>query len=174
MKRIIWIITALIILVSGTYLFNYFNLVKPISLKTEQDERNKGITFGVHYKNYVQTETLIFDLKTVPSDKAIIDIFRVLLQTSSALKESDFQTINLSFNGRTKFILKGKYFKELGKGYDSQNPVYIMRTFPQHLYNINGQAAYNEWNGGVLGVLGKQMEDFKDFHDKWYLNELTR
>jgi hypothetical protein len=32
--------------------------------------------------------------------------------------------------------------------------------------------AYPEWTGGALGVLSKQMEDFSDVHDKWYLDDL--
>ena len=33
--------------------------------------------------------------------------------------------------------------------------------------------AYPEWTGGLLGVAGKQIEDFNDFHMKWYLEDLA-
>ena len=174
MKKLIWIIAILVIVVGGIYLFNYFTLTQPTLLKTKSDERNEGIEFGLHYKNFVLTNTLVFDLKNVPSDKAIADVFRVLLETSSVLKEKEFKTIELSFKGTPKFTFSGDYFSALGKEYGDQNPVYTMRTFAEHLYDINRQKAYGEWSGGLLGVLKKQMEDFKDFHDKWYIDDMSK
>lgn len=48
-----------------------------------------------------------------------------------------------------------------------------MRTFPEHVLDMQGQPVYSEWTGGLLGVLNKQMEDFNDFNKKWYLEELS-
>nr|MBC8489582.1 hypothetical protein [Bacteroidota bacterium] len=53
-----------------------------------------------------------------------------------------------------------------------QNPVYTMRTFPENLKNPDKSQSYSEWTGGWLGVSQKQIEDFNDFHDKWYFNDL--
>jgi len=39
--------------------------------------------------------------------------------------------------------------------------------------NPGGSRAYSGWIGGVLGVLEKQMEDFNDFHKKWYSEQCT-
>jgi len=58
--------------------------------------------------------------------------------------------------------------------YESQNPVYTIRTFPENLYTIDGKNVYGEWTGGLLGVVTKQMEDFNDFHKKWYIDEMTK
>ena len=132
--------------------------------------RNDGIKFDVHFKNYILPNIVIFDLKKVSSDKAVADIFRVFLQTSSALKDSKFDKIILSFQGKDKFYLKGDYFKQLGKTYEIQNPIYTMRTFPEHVFNLKGVNAYGVWSGGLLGVLSKQM---KDFNNKWYLNDIN-
>ena len=46
-------------------------------------------------------------------------------------------------------------------------------TFPENLKTTSGLSAYSQWEGGMLGVLNRQLEDFNDFHDKWYLNDLT-
>lgn len=37
---------------------------------------------------------------------------------------------------------------------------------------MEGQFAYPEHKGGMLYLLRVQMEDFRDMHGKWYLNEL--
>lgn len=171
MKKIIWIVIAFAILIGGIYLFNYLTLTQPVLKKIYSDNRNSGIEIDLHHKNYIIPNVLVFNLKNVSNDKAIADVFRVLLQTTSALKEKDFETIQLAFKGTPKFKLKGSYFKELGKEYETQNPVYNMRTFPGNLMHMKGQAAYSQWTGGLLVVLNKQMEDFNDFNKKWYLDD---
>jgi hypothetical protein len=52
--------------------------------------------------------------------------------------------------------------------------VYTVRTFPENLLTPKGSRAYSEWTGGWLGVLGKQTEDFTDFHKKWYLEDVMK
>ena len=79
----------------------------------------------------------------------------------------------LAYKGKSKFSLDGAYFKKLGKEYEFQNPVYTTRTFPEHVMDINGNPIYDQWTGGILGVLNKQMEDFNDFCEKWYIDEVV-
>ena len=66
------------------------------------------------------------------------------------------------------------YFKKPGDEYETQNPVYTMRTFTENVYRLDGRKAYPEWTGGWLGVLQKEMEQYSAFHDDWYLNDLAR
>ena len=72
-----------------------------------------------------------------------------------------------------KFVLEGDYFQTLGKEYGTQNPVYTMRTFPEKLYSPDGQRAFGRWSGGLLGIVGKQMEDFTEFHKQWYVEGMN-
>jgi hypothetical protein len=50
--------------------------------------------------------------------------------------------------------------------------VYVIRTFPEKLTTPGGVSAFLTWEGGLLGVANKQMEDFNDFHDQWYMQDL--
>lgn len=174
MKILYWILGIIIVLSIGIYSYNYFTLSKPVKSIVNEDYRNEGIDFEVHYKNYINVNTFEFNLKSVSSQKAAVDVFRVLLQTSSALKNSHFEKVELEYNGTQKFFLKGDYFRQLGREYGEQNPVYVMRTFPENLFHPNGNTAYDKWEGGLLGVMGKQIEDLNDFHKKWYLNDMMR
>lgn len=173
MKKLLWISISLLIIAVGIYLFNYFTLIKPVFKEIKSDSRNKGVTIDLHYKYFVQTNILVYNLKSIDGEISIADVFRVLLETTKVLKKNKFKTVELCFKGNPKFILKGEYFLTLGQEYDGQNPIYTMRTFPQNLYRIDGTAAYSEWSGGIFGVLEKQMEDFKDFQEKWYLNDMN-
>ncbi len=101
MKKIIGFVIVIAIIVAGIYLFNYLTLVQPVSKIIDSDNRNKGIEFDLHYQSYINPGILIFNLKNVESDKAAADVFRVLLQTTSALKEKEFKTIELAFKGKS-------------------------------------------------------------------------
>ncbi len=74
--------------------------------------------------------------------------------------------------GKTKFKIDGDYFQTLGEEYSWQNPIYIVRTFSKNLKNPDGTRTYPKWTGGWLGVTKEQMEDFNDFHKKWYLEDI--
>lgn len=120
-----------------------------------------------HFKLYVQPSTLVIDVAGVSSENSRADLFRVLLQYAERLKDESFDTVVLAFDGDARFVLDGGHFALIGAEYGSQNPVFTMRTFPEHLRLPNGDAAYGTWTGGILGVTGKQMEDFSDFIDRW-------
>lgn len=173
MKKSIIIISSLIILaVAGIYAMNFCQLQSRMNAVLKDDYRNSGIEVSVHYSSYPNPSTLIYDLKAISGSSSPADVFRVLLQFAEKVKEKKFNTVQLRFRGKTKFQLDGLYFQTIGKEYSSQNPVYTMRTFPENLKNPDGSRAYSEWTGGWLGVVKQQMEDFNDFHRKWYLSDL--
>lgn len=173
MKKLYWILGIIVFMVVGIYIFNYVTLIQPAANIVDKDSRNKGILYDVHYKLYVIPNTLEFNLKDVSSGKAAADVFRVFLQTASAFKNKNFKTVELQYKGTTKFVLKGDYYSQLGNEYESQNPIYLTRTFPENLYTPSEVKAYSQWEGGLLGVTTKQMEDFMDFNKKWYIEDIV-
>jgi hypothetical protein len=132
------------------------------------DPRNAGI--GVSVRTRDGGSKLVYDLTSVAGTNSMTDVFRVFLQFASAEKDKEFDSVELSFRGSRKFLIRGDYFKLLGKEFGTQNPIYTIRTFPEHLTKLDGSAAYPTWTGGWLGVSGKQMEDFNDFHRQWWLD----
>jgi hypothetical protein len=149
--------------------WNYVTLSRPVDRVLGQDSRNHGIEVRVHYQNYVSPSVLSFDLRSVSGENSMADVFRVLLQSSKALREHEFETVELCYRGAVRFLLEGRYFKQIGDEFDFQNPVYTMRTFTSHVYRPDGTKAFSEWTGGWLGVMTKEMEQFNEFHQQWYL-----
>lgn len=172
MKKIIKIIIGLSLIAIGIFSFNYFTVSKPLLDVIESETRNSGISVRSNYRYYIQPSVLAIDIRGVSGEKSAADVFRVFLQYASKLKEKSFDTVHLQSKGKTKFYLEGDYFKKLGQEYGEQNPVYTMRTFTEHLYTPEGKKAFNTWTGGLLGVLKKQMEDFDEFHKKWYVEDM--
>ena len=153
---------------------NYLWLQSQMNDVLKDDPRNNGVEVSVHYGNYVNPSILVYDLKLISNTNSMADVFRVFLQFSEKVQSKKFDVVELSFMGKMKFKIKGEYFQTLGEEYSWQNPIYTIRTFPKNLINLDGSMAYPEWTGGWLGVAEKQMEDFNDFHKKWYLEDIAK
>jgi hypothetical protein len=172
MKRTL-LIVALFICVACVSIatWNYLTISRPVEAALAIDSRNQGVQVRVHYHNYLDPTVLSFDLRDVSGQNSMADVFRVLLQSTKALREHDFLRVELEFRGDVRFVLEGPYFKKLGDEYDFQNPVFTMNTFTSHLYRPDGTKAFPEWTGGWLGVMTKEIEQFNEFHKQWYLAE---
>ena len=174
MKRTILLLILLVGSAVGSIAaWNYLTLSRPVDAALGMDSRNSGIEITVHYQSYISPTVLSFDLRSLSGQNSMADVFRVLLQSAKALREHEFQRVELLYRGDVRFLLEGKYFKQLGDEFDVQNPVYTMRTFSSHLYRPDGTKAFPEWTGGWLGVMTKEMEQFNEFHKQWYLRGLT-
>ena len=121
-----------------------------------------------HYEGWLNPSVLIYDLRDVSGNATRLDVFRVFLQFAEIQKSKKYERVVLCRNGEPRFIIDGAYFQEIGQEYEMQNPMYTIRTFPTHLLTVDGRHPYSEYEGGILGVLSKEMEQFSDFCDEWF------
>ena len=154
-------------------IFNPSELQSPMDEILKNSDRNSGVNVSVYYGSPLDSSVLVYDLQSVSGGKSMADVFRVFLQFAEKMQNRDFDEVRLAYEGTIKFKISGGYFQRLGREYSLQNPVYTIRTFPENLRTPEGSRAYPQWEGGMIGVVGKQMEDFNDFHQKWYLNEMS-
>ena len=136
------------------------------------DSRNAVVRASVYYRDAASRDVLVFDLQELTGGSRI-DVFRVLLDFAETTTDLSFGTVQFACRGKAKFEMAGSYFRELGRERDTQNPAFTVRTFPENLRTPEGERAFPEWTGGVLGVLQKQLEDFNTMHDRWYGELLT-
>lgn len=160
--------------VATAALYNYVSVQRHVFSVISSDERNSGITVWAHYQYFIVPTSLVFDVRGLSGEKSPADVTRVLFQFAATMKERDFERVTLSSHGQPKFLLTGEYFSNLGAEYGVQNPVYTMRTLPENVYKLDGTAAFGTWTGGLLGVVGKQMEDFIELHKQWYINDIAQ
>lgn len=173
-NKLKYLAAALVTGVLCIALANYFLVHRAVQQALESDGRNQGISVNAHYQYFIVPSVLVIDLRKVSDTNSPSDVTRVLLQIAQVQKEKTFDQVTLAHRGKSKFMLKGEYFKNLGIEFGQQNPVYTIRTLPENIYNLDGTAVFGTWTGGWLGVLGKQMEDFNNFHKQWYIEDLTR
>ncbi len=173
-KCVRYLITATMAGILGIAGANYFLVQRSAESVLKSDKRNDGIDVFAHYEYFVIPSVLVIDLRKVSDQNSPADVTRVLLQFAQTQKSKTYSQVKLAHRGKVKFILKGDYFQTLGVEFGDQNPVYSMRTFPGNVYLLDGTAAFGTWTGGMLGVLGKQMEDFNEFHTRWYVSDLAK
>ena len=164
---------ALVVLIlGGTWAVNYFTVNTKLQHVLSTDPRNRVCKANAHFGGWVNPRTLVFDVTGITGDATRLDIFRAFLEFAEAMKDRHFTKVVLAARGTSKFTLDGNYFQELGREYSTQNPMYTVRTFPPHLAAMDGTKPFSEYDGGLFAVLQKEMEQFTDFSDQWYLKDL--
>ena len=102
--------------------------------------------------------------------RAVVSITRAAESAATLTKAGRaFDRVILARRGDAIFFLKGADFREMGEEFElGQNPVYLLRTLPEKLFRpADGSAAFATWEGGVLGVPMRQMQDLADAGQTW-------
>ena len=153
---------------------NYISLHRHVASVISSNSSNDGIKVIARYQWLVNPSTIIYDLRSVTSEKSPADVSRVLFSFAEKIKAKEYKKVVISYQGREKFYLDGAYFKRLGEEFPTQNPIYLIRTFPENLYMPDGSKAFGSWTGGLLGVFSKQMEDFNNFNEQWFISDYAK
>jgi hypothetical protein len=172
MKKLIALLAVLVVAVLLIYGFNYVSVGSKIAAVLHDDPRNSGVDIDAHLGDYINPQVLVLDMKGIGPNNSMADVFRVVIQLSHSMQSKSFQTVKFEWHGSERYDLSGTDFQELGTALDGQNPMYIMRTFPEKLLLPDGTHPFGTWTGGMLGVLGHQMDDFNQFHHGWYLDSM--
>jgi hypothetical protein len=174
MKKAGWFGTTLCVIALVVGGWNYASAQRPVIERLSKDPRNEKLALWAYHQYGLVPGTLVIDLRTLSGEVSQIDVMRALLQSAEAHKDAKFERVVLAYRGSSKFYLDGEYFQTLGKEYETQNPTYTLRTFPENVKKMDGTPAFGTWTGGMLGVLGRQMEDLGDFSKGWYLDDARK
>ena len=169
MKKFIGIVTIASITILS---LNYLLLLMPANSALGKDIRNKGVKIYPHYDFYLNPKILVINIKNIDQEKSTADVFRTFYIIAEEFKDKEFNKVYLAYKGEKKFFITGTYFKDIGSSYSYQNPIYMLRTFPENTYSLNGNIAYSEWTGGILGVTSRQMEDLNALANRWIIEDL--
>lgn len=159
---------AILAVLAGLLLYNgvvYMPVARALS-------NERGVSMIVYRQWLLSPDTIVLDLRSLSANSSMVDVDRSLFAAAEALKDMNFANVVLTYRGSARFILEGAHFRTIGEERQTQNPIYTIRTLGEHLHELDGRPAFGTWEGGLLGVLGKQMEDHQEFHARWYLREL--
>jgi hypothetical protein len=139
----------------------------PVASELGRDSRNSGLTI-VAYRSFGLHPTDITLNILTAENVAPADVFRATFQAAQALKDRRFGQVRLVRGLSHIYSMRGEDFQEIGREYEAgQNPVYLIRTFPEKLFLPNGTSAFGTWTGGLLGVAMQQMEDVNEAARAW-------
>ena len=155
--------------------YNWYAFDRLIQSDLAKDHRNEKVSVHVYSKWAIRPDHLVFDVWGIDGEASMADVSRTFFISAASLKDWHFKWVTLAYLGQARFVMDGDDFRALGREYDGgQNPGHLIRTWPEKLQTPDGQRAYGSWTGGLLGVLGKQMEDLSDMHRRWYLDDIAR
>src|SRR5208337_3100754 len=129
----------------GVWLANYIVAGRPLQRILDADPRNQVVKAQAHFDDWISSNTLVFDLTSVSGNATRMDVFRSFLQYAQAMKDRRFAKVILAAHGKSKFSIEGSYFQQLGQEYATQNPMYTIRTFPIHLFAMDGTKPFSEY-----------------------------
>lgn len=130
------------------------------------DERNGDLQFTLQGQ---PGEEITLDISELSGVESNIEMFRLLLHVADRLDAQDGgrTRLLLSSFGEDRVIVPAEEIQRLGAAFPDENPMYLLRTFPQHVQDLNGQSLFPERRGGLLAVSRLQMEDFGEFGRIW-------
>lgn len=124
----------------------------------------------VTYRSWLMSPTrIVFDIWSLNGEASMADIDRMLFKAASALKDRSYDGVILAYHGKARFLLDGERFRTIGEEWPDQNPIYVVRTIQQSITHVDGSEAFPQWTGGWLGVLGKELEQHRELHERWYM-----
>lgn len=163
-----WLVLLIGFVVGSIWLWNYAAVGAGVESALDKDKRNPKGVLTAHFAGYLDPSRLVLDLRVNPAGISCLDVMRVLFTAGRATASLRFDEIILSRRGKRVYLISGSYFRELGVEYLSgENPIYLMRTFPENVTGLDGTRAFPTWQGGWLGVLGNQMKDLNEFCRVW-------
>ncbi len=176
-SKLPFLLIGIAVLIAGAlgaiWIYNQVTLQKPMQRVLLSDSRNTGIQVSVHFNHWIDNGVMVYDLRSVSVQSSQMDVFRVLLQYAEAQKNHRYQRVVLAAFGQPRLVIPGEYFQSLGQEYETQNPMYTIRTFAHHVQSLDGAYPWPEPDGGLLWVLGQEMDQFGQFNKTWYLSEMT-
>jgi hypothetical protein len=164
-RKFLWLLLLLVGLLGALLAWNAVVFVPVRSALAEEHDASI-----VAYRRWlVSPSQIVVDVRSVEGTQSMAGMDRMLLEAAEGLNDQTYESVVLAYSGDAQLLMEGSYFREIGATRQVQNPVYTMRTMQEHIQNLDGSPAFETWSGGWLGVLGKQLEDHNEFHQRWWL-----
>jgi hypothetical protein len=147
-----------------------YNAWVTVPVSTALSEES-GVSMVAYRRWLISPSQIVMDLRSVEGTASMLDVNRSLFKAAEALKERQYSNVVLAYRGSSRFLVDGEHFNTVGREWGIQNPIYVLRTFTEHVKHPDGTDAFGTWTVGWLGVLNKQLEDQAEFHRQWYMEE---
>lgn len=168
-----WLVMLLVVgaLVGGGYYFAYASPSGFVhaALRERLDRCSSANLFDVHvrYGSPIERDEIVFDLQDPRADARKVDLIHLVYQFAYEAKDLSWDHLVLSARGNDVYLMQRSDVDPLADEYTTGNPLYSIRKWPSILRNPDGVSAYPEYEGGLIGVLGAEMDDVNQALDRW-------
>jgi hypothetical protein len=146
-------------LVIGIFVFglNYYRLQQPLNRVIEQDARNHGIRVAVYYDSFVDTGTIVFDVRAVDPPGGYAGLFRSFFQFAKEQQGRKIDELILAYHGNRKLKLKGQDFLALGASFGAMPPKELMWQLARNLRLPDDRLVLSHIPGTMVTALKKKL-----------------
>lgn len=170
-KKAVWIVGAVASLLIAIIAVNWVRVTLPV--KEGLQGRDDIAAIG-YYHWAVAPGTIVYDLREVGPSASSASVIGAFFGFADEMKDRKFNEVLLAWRGDVRFRLSGDDFQMIGAEFAWQNPVFMLRTFPEKLKTPEGRPAFETWSGGMLGVLNQQMDDVNGFTEQWFMRDALK
>jgi hypothetical protein len=167
---VIFCIFAIFMAIGSWRIYEYFTLTRPMSEIFTNNPELKGIRAEIKYKSFLNDKDIIFNLKHI-SEPQKITPFILFAELARDIHYREYRNVYIQYRGKTKFVLNGNDFSNLGIKAQLSPVEDICVEFPPLLKRIDGLKPYNQPYGDEQWVTQKKIKNFQDFLYTWYLND---
>ena len=157
-KKLVFVGTPLVAALIG-YSANLFLLQEPMNDVLKTNSAFQGMEVSAHYQYWIVPGVIVYDLQSLSIKQTPIHVHTALVEFARKLKDRDFERVEISYQGKTKFSLDGRSFRKVADEYDKKNYDYVLYSFPRELRPENGSHPNEGMNG---------RDSLLQFHRQWY------
>jgi|GEM_PF-2899988 len=117
---------------------------------------------------------IIFDVRACKADSRKVDPLHLLMQFGDKIKDEKIDYLLIASGGNEVYRLPKSDLDELAEQYRLGARIWALDHWPERLRKPTGERVFEEWSGGVLGVLQAQLEDLGVALRTWLANAETR
>ena len=163
MKTKLFNITIVALILGGFW--NYFTLHRPITEVLIDAETAKQIEIRVHYQWLFNVNKIVFDVRRVSPEIKAARMTRLLVDISKQIRNKSFDYLVLAYDGDDKFMLDGRYVRDLGDS--PQSLLSIMSTMPPRVLDLHGKPVFKGADYSSTSIT-QELNDVDQFHSQWY------
>ncbi len=169
-KAAVIVAVALIVMSAGWSNYEHSNIRRPLEEIREKEEKFKEISAEASYGGFMQTGTLVFNLKKIDRPDELTPLY-FFFEYARALNRQKFDRVLIQYRGNTKYLLDGVNFTRVGTQIQVHEPAQVALEFPPLLKNLDGNQVFEEPFGDPQWVSQKQVNNLRDVILQWYAQD---
>lgn len=121
----------------------------------------------VWYANAFTQREVVFDYQQPKSATRRIDPVHLLMQFGDEIDLYSVEKVHLANNGKIIYYIDSVDFRPLVESYSNGGRIWSFNNLPSRVRTPIGIRVFEEWTGGLLGVLKAQTEDLGVLLETW-------